>query len=216
MTDKDEVLEVCPACKHPISEHGKESGCNHIARVQVGATVENCYCPCGRLPNAPAPQPEPEESPELAQAVAQRDQEKCGKCVIHFIDFIAREGSFYLCDLPKGHEGGHRASGNCFKHGYYLGEVDSVPDSVPHCPQCPEFIGEWHSTTAPSQPEFEDSDAGDQAALYAQRHDVKLERENRQLRQQVNELQKLIENRELIFAHKRREYSELKGGMKDR
>jgi len=59
--------------------------------------------------------------------------EKCGACVI---SFIAREGSFFPCALSKGHDGGHRAAGNCFKHGEYLGKVDSVPQ----CSQWPECI----------------------------------------------------------------------------
>lgn len=59
--------------------------------------------------------------------------EPCGACVAHY---IAREGSFYPCALLKGHNGKHRAAGNCFKHGPYLGQGGTVPQ----CPQWPSCI----------------------------------------------------------------------------
>lgn len=54
----------------------------------------------------------------------------CGYFVAHLIS----GSSWYPCALLKDHEGGHRASGNCFIHGYYLGEVDQPP----RCPKWPD------------------------------------------------------------------------------
>lgn len=59
-------------------------------------------------------------------------ENKCGQYVI---SFITREGSYFPCGLPKGHDGGHRASGNCIKHGPYVGEVGAVPQ-CPYYPNC--------------------------------------------------------------------------------
>ena len=56
----------------------------------------------------------------------------CGAVVISFI----AGASWFPCALSAGHVGGHRAAGNCFKHGYYLGEEGSVP----HCPKWPECV----------------------------------------------------------------------------
>jgi hypothetical protein len=56
----------------------------------------------------------------------------CGAVVISFI----AGASWFPCALSAGHVGGHRAAGNCFKHGYYLGEERSVP----HCPKWPECV----------------------------------------------------------------------------
>lgn len=69
------------------------------------------------------------------------EPEKCGACVI---TFIAREGLFFPCARPKGHDGGHRASGNCFKHGVYLGMEGQVP-------QCPK----WPDCANPAEPPVE-------------------------------------------------------------
>ena len=70
----------------------------------------------------------PSPAPEAAT------DELCRECVIHF---IAREGSFFPCALEKHHIAvGHRAAGNCFKHGPYLGEIGAVPQ----CPKWPDCI----------------------------------------------------------------------------
>lgn len=55
----------------------------------------------------------------------------CNECVV---SFIAREGSYFPCALPKGHDGGHRAAGTCHKHGRYYGKVGKVP----RCRQFPD------------------------------------------------------------------------------
>jgi hypothetical protein len=56
---------------------------------------------------------------------------KCGEVVIHLI----AGASWFPCALNKGHDKGHRAAGNCFVHGPYLGKEDSVPE-CPHWPAC--------------------------------------------------------------------------------
>ena len=70
------------------------------------------------------------------QAIEGKTENVCGACVIHF---IAREGSFFPCALTKGHSGGHRASGTCFKHGPYVGDIGAVPQ-CPHWPTCAGII----------------------------------------------------------------------------
>ena len=62
-------------------------------------------------------------------------QELCGAVVIHLI----AGASWFPCALLKGHEGGHRAVGNCFKHGYYLGEECAFPQ-CPQWPKCEEIL----------------------------------------------------------------------------
>lgn len=52
--------------------------------------------------------------------------EKCGEPTA---SFIPRWGMYFLCVLPKGHEGEHKRGGICFKHGEYVGEK---------CPQWPD------------------------------------------------------------------------------
>lgn len=59
------------------------------------------------------------------------ETEPCKEFVQHFI----AGASWYLCVLEKGHEGGHRAGGTCFRHGSYVGDVDAVPQ-CPHWPTC--------------------------------------------------------------------------------
>ena len=66
-------------------------------------------------------------TPQAAAAI-------CGEYVQHLI----AGASYYPCALPKGHDGGHRAGGTCFKHGTYLGEVGAVPE----CPQWPTCVQE--------------------------------------------------------------------------
>jgi hypothetical protein len=55
--------------------------------------------------------------------------ELCGE---HVITVIAG-ASWISCALDKGHEGGHRGKGNCFRHGQYFGDVGAFPQ----CPQWP-------------------------------------------------------------------------------
>ena len=72
----------------------------------------------------------------------ERLSELCKEVVAHLI----AGASWFACALPKGHEGGHRASGNCFTHGEYLGE----PFSVPQCPKWPECTQGARLPAAPS------------------------------------------------------------------
>jgi hypothetical protein len=58
--------------------------------------------------------------------------ELCGE---HVITVIAG-ASWISCALDKGHEGGHRGKGNCFRHGEYFGDVGVFP----LCPQWPTCI----------------------------------------------------------------------------
>lgn len=55
----------------------------------------------------------------------------CNEVVCHLI----AGASWFLCALPKGHDGGHRALGNCFKHGPYYGE-QGIPPRCPGWPEC--------------------------------------------------------------------------------
>ena len=51
---------------------------------------------------------------------------------------IVREGSWFPCALPKGHEGDqHYAGGTCFTHGPYVNERPGCP---PACPKCDNTI----------------------------------------------------------------------------
>ena len=57
-----------------------------------------------------------------------------GPCGAFVCSFIAREGSWFPCALPKGHEDSkHYSGGNCFTHGKYVAKLPWVP---PSCPQC--------------------------------------------------------------------------------
>ena len=67
-----------------------------------------------------------------AVGVVRAGEEACREYVCHLIAGC----SWYPCALPKGHEGGHRAEGECFEHGAYLGE----PGCPPRCPSCPEPV----------------------------------------------------------------------------
>jgi hypothetical protein len=58
--------------------------------------------------------------------------ELCGE---HVITLIAG-ASWISCALDKGHEGGHRGKGDCFRHGEYFGDVGAFPQ----CPQYPTCI----------------------------------------------------------------------------
>jgi hypothetical protein len=54
--------------------------------------------------------------------------------------FIPREQIWFVCVLPKGHEGdpnSHRAGGTCKAHGPYVMEKFG---QVPNCPQWPKCI----------------------------------------------------------------------------
>jgi len=71
-----------------------------------------------------------EDFPSEPASPVQEGPQVCGEVVAHLI----AGASWFPCALPKGHEGGHRAAGNCFTHGAYLGE----PSAVPQCPKWPE------------------------------------------------------------------------------
>ena len=49
--------------------------------------------------------------------------------------FIPREQMWFVCVLPKGHEGEHRTGGTCLAHGPYVMEKFG---QVPSCPQWPK------------------------------------------------------------------------------
>jgi hypothetical protein len=68
----------------------------------------------------------------------------CREVVTHLI----AGASWFTCALLKGHkEVGHRAAGNCLKHGPYLGD----PWSVPQCPKWPDCA----RPSGPSAPKVE-------------------------------------------------------------
>ena len=46
--------------------------------------------------------------------------------------FIPREGMYFTCVLPKGHDGEHRAGGTCVAHGPYVMEHTGEPPRCPH------------------------------------------------------------------------------------
>jgi hypothetical protein len=63
------------------------------------------------------------------------EEPKCGEFVC---SHIAREGSWFPCVLPKGHDGlAHFSGGNCFTHGPY---VSKMPWRPPACPKCNDNI----------------------------------------------------------------------------
>jgi hypothetical protein len=49
--------------------------------------------------------------------------------------FIPRWGEYFSCVLQKGHDGEHRAGGECVKHGKYVMEHTG---QVPQCPKWPD------------------------------------------------------------------------------
>lgn len=59
-------------------------------------------------------------------------EEICGE---YAASLIPRRGEFFCCVLPKGHDGKHRAGGECFKHGKYVMEHTG---QTPQCPQWPD------------------------------------------------------------------------------
>jgi hypothetical protein len=60
--------------------------------------------------------------------------DQCGE---YAASFIPRWGTYFSCVLPKGHEGEHRAGGECFKHGKYVMEHFG---ETPKCPKWPDCI----------------------------------------------------------------------------
>ena len=62
--------------------------------------------------------------------------ESCGEFAA---SLIPREGMYYPCVLPKGHEGEHRTGGECLAHGPYIMEHFGQP---PQCQKWPECVKE--------------------------------------------------------------------------
>ena len=170
-SDREEVLEVCPACNHPISEHGKETGCNHIERVEVGATVGNCYCPCSRLPNAPAPQ-----ARSQASFMHHVGNWKCLRCPFEVpYDPLW----FVMSDAINAH---YKE-----KHPYVASNApaflaDPEPSPAPSQPKLPDYTEEGRKE---ADTWFAGADKNDQQILFMDWK--RLERENQQLRQQLDQ-----------------------------
>jgi hypothetical protein len=58
---------------------------------------------------------------------------KCG----HFAaSWIPREGLYFSCVLPEGHEGECRPGGSCKAHGEFVG----LPHQTPLCPRWPDCV----------------------------------------------------------------------------
>jgi hypothetical protein len=84
----------------------------------------------------------------------------CGEFVTHMI----AGASWFPCGDKKGHEGGHRGAGNCFKHGVYLGEVGAVPQ----CPQWPN-CAQFNSSSAPTEAELPRKLTAEETRLFESR-----------------------------------------------
>jgi hypothetical protein len=72
-------------------------------------------------------------------------EEICGEFAA---DFIPRWGWSFPCVLPKGHDGEHRAGGECLRHGYYVMEHSNEPPQCPKWPKCAEDSPELRAEIA--------------------------------------------------------------------
>jgi hypothetical protein len=141
-----EIHEWCPDCRgdccspyKPVAAQPVEnsSRCRHCDRelVRRPADRHNWYDLQGAVwCNATQYKARHEPADPISGGASTGEQPPLCKEVVAY---LIAGALWFACALPKGHkEEGHRAAGNCFKHGPYLGK----PSSVPQCPKWPDCI----------------------------------------------------------------------------